>query len=873
MGLRVQLFLRFFIPLILTTSLVIGLSYYFTKDYEDLVRSQFRDYRSHIDDFYILQNDMFINISQNYILTAYSAVALSQNLLQNYLRNDLNVKTNFTGVENSYNYYHTSDILSQNHSVWNLNPCSTTYHSLIYHKDARNSLLYSGIVNTVMRPYIRGSEKYYSYIPEYVMGYDSDLFYSRKYNLNYSTDCTCIDYLYKSCSDPLDLSQQEWYNKMNEYLYDRIHIVNPYVSKISDGSELVLQRACGKFYSEYESIGGMCVGINSGEMIAYQYHHIYNGIEMLRTDSYVLNYEGYLSFYIGLNASFYDQIMLADVEFENFDDPNRLIFEQKLNKTVSQIRNGDTRPNQQFKYTGPNGNEKIATLNTIFKTYTDVIFVNTVENYRKSIEADKTEDAIYAVIQLVVLIYLSSLILLGAALFYLNLAIYELITLAVRDYAQQLRDIETGLRDGFTKNTVISCKEISILNEMFEQIVIIYILQDLRNFRDLKGSIRIYKDGLKMFKVTNNFKGIYLCGYHLGLLYMQLSQFNSAALTFETCLEALESTELKGESIGRVISCISLAYIMSGQLNNLNKLFRSFDSVLTGEDLKTQLLCECDYLESEGFPLRNLIQVLQLYIDKEQDSILLTKYYYYKALMYKQDTSHRQSFKFLNKALYSGPVFDPRLRVMILKEIRNLMIMYEWEVKSVDNYLSSLQDVDVNVVFIIAMKISNSEVYQDMIRCVREFKRKGDRMYYNACRDDGVHEISRNSRDSEIFSESDECALYDAIAFAISNLNKLDQKTTRNSWVVILTEKQETNSLTSINELITFNSVASINYLLLSDLNSTGLEAFLDRSSRSYRSESLSSSSLYLSIKYLFSMRYDKTTFISERFLYSSHLI
>lgn len=872
MGLRLQLLLRFNLPLLVLTSLVMGIHYLLVYDYEDMIEAQFSDYRSHLKEFYNLQNDMFVEICRWYLVTAYSSLNLSSELFYKAYHDEGIVKSGFTGTERAYNYYKTPTLLNPTHSAWNLDPCINSYKELKEYPDGSNSLRYSGIIETVMRPFIRANVNYYDYISEFEIGYESSLSYMSGYNRTRSKECTCKDYVRGKCSNPFNFNQEEWYNDIKISQDNQPLLLNPYISRIRKEDD-ILQRVCKELYGD-EFIGVICVGLYSVKLFSMQYYGILDELKLLYSDSYIINPAKYLSFYPHFNHSFYDKKHLSDIEFPNTadTDTHKSEFEHKLDIDLDYIIDGrETTTN--FKFTGYEDTKKRATL-TLIPDTNKAIFVNTVKDFLKNVQADRTEHGVYAAIQFVGAIYTGLMALLLVGLAYINIGIYERITASLRDYADQLRDIKLGTKDGFTRQAKWSCKEIIGLDQIFEKIVIIYQLQDSKNFNNEHKAIRIYLEGFRIFKMSCNYKGMYACGYHLGLIYMQLCEYSSAALVFENCLELLKSIELQDEPKGRLISCISIAYYFSGQVDKMNQLFRSFENTLIGDDLKIQLLCECDFLESEGFPLRNLIQLISLFIDKENDSILLQRYYYYKGMMYKQECNTHKVFKFLNKALYSGSIFDPKLRILILTEIREIMIRYEWEVKSVDAYLRSLHDLPVNIEIILALCKDKKNLYLSMMEIIEEYSRKVDRISINVCKGDNImNAMPRNSTDIEMFDDSRECVLYDSIAHAISKLKQKIRNRPANSWILILTDKSECGSLTRLQELITFNSLSHINYVLLSDLPSSGLEKFLERSFRYYRAESLSISYLPLAIKYIFSMRYPNSTFLSERFLYSSHLI
>jgi hypothetical protein len=870
MGLRLQLLLRFNLPLLILSSVVMGIHYLFINDYRDFIETHFSDYRSHLKDFYDLQNDMFVEICHGYLSTAYNSVNLSAELLHKAYHEEGVVKPYFRGTERAYNYYKAPALFNATHSVWNLDPCINSYKELQDYPDASNSLKYSGIIETVIRPYLRANERYYNFISEFEIGYESSLSYMSGYNRTESKQCVCKEYVRGRCSNPFDFTKEDWYNDIKQVQDNQAHLLNPYISIIMEGDD-ILQRVCRELHTN-QFLGVICIGLYSNKLLSRQYYGILKELKLLYSDSYIINPEKYISFYPHFNHSFYDKKHLSDIEFPNTNDSRKIELKHRMDRALDSMIYGNT-SHTEFYYTANDDSEKVATLSLIPET-NKVIFLNTVRNVLKDVQADHTEYEIYAAIQFIASVYTGLMVLLLVGLAYINLSMYEMVIASLRDYAEQLEDIKTGVRDGFTRKAIWSCKEIGGLDRLFEKIVIIYLLQDTKNFNNEQKAIRIYIEAFRVFKNSRNKTGMYACGYHLGLIYMQLSEYKSAALVFEKCLELFKSGELQDDSKGRLISCISLAYYLSGQVDKMNQLFRSFENTLTGNDLKVQLLCECDFLECEGFPLRDLIELLSLFIDKENDSIILQRYYYYKAMMYKQESNTRKQFKFLNKALYSGRLFDPKLRVLILGEIREIMIMYEWEVKSVDAYLGSLHDLPVNIEIILALKKDKKEFYFNMMEIIEEYTRKVDRISINLCKGDNIiNAVPSKSREIEMFDDATECVLYDSLAHTISQLKQKVRHRPANSWILILTDKSERGSMTRLNELITFNLLCQINYVLLSDLSSSGLEKFLERSFRYYRADGLSISDLPLAIQYIFSMRYPASTFISERFLYSSHLI
>jgi hypothetical protein len=124
------------------------------------------------------------------------------------------------------------------------------------------------------------------------------------------------------------------------------------------------------------------------------------------------------------------------------------------------------------------------------------------------------------------------------------------------------------------------------------------------------------------------------------------------------------------------------------------------------------------------------------------------------------------------------------------------------------------------------------------------------------------------------FKDSDRSYIHEGFQRAISLMRKIREERVRsNLWIVILNDKEFSMNPAAAKNLQLVSQELCISYAVITKLSQEAFLQITDKAARAIQYENFESEYTESMVKFIFSMRYELNTFISERFLYATYLI
>jgi hypothetical protein len=897
MELKWRFALQISLPIIFCTFMTIVLSLYnsYTEFYyiidrvtNDMTRSQLSVFDA---ESLLIQETV-----TRFFYLANQPVLLASDLRHRLVTNYSLVKAKFSGDMHSLNskYYEMgyypieldpSCNCSYKYSTWYYDDEILVLEDLKKIRVPNNHYILASSLKTVLSPYMR--VKYNnanSLFEDFYIGFYSGLYYqfpTRYVGVFREYDCTA----------PRDVCDQDrkctkyevkcryWYNQtLIEGTYRKPSFLLPctYNSRI-------LQESCMALWESSENFmtGSMCVEVNTYPFYIFQNEYLFGLRKSIKVYAYTMDSNQTVIYHPNIKLTsqeFYFNLNITQVEFTNSSSTEAKEFSQQMDEAIKIL---EKHPNskQSFRYTGNDQEKMIVTLLPVAEGLGRDLYILGIamEDDALTRRIDMLEDDVEN--DLIYVSMLSGLVLLSVVLMFakLNYAIIKFIMNPFYDLTKKLEKLENGYNVSFLNEGNCVCYEISKLCEVFEKFKTITLMDDTRHFNSYEAALSIYTNALRLFEEVSNFKGIYYCCYHLGLLYCQSGTYNRSANMLDRCIQIASERGFRCSSLHTITAGLIISYRNLDLASNIHVLFAEIQYFILESDLAGYILLECEYRISKGYPIHNFISILKEQISDPSNEPYLQKYYYYKGLMHKYNRMFKSSAICFHKALLSSQHFDPHLRLSILTNLQELYAevcrLDSINIPWITRYISSLSKTQVDIVIIHAISQSKSNNYIKLVKQLFKYAESGDRHSYIACNDRSVifnlNEESEETICNKI-DDSDTCVLYDSIADAVRVFECSDKESDR--WIVIMNNKIEKGSSHSLQNLISLYLDMDVNFLIYSEHEIYGLDLLLEGGGRSVVYQEISERTLDEGVRFLYCMRADPDIKISEKSIYSSYL-
>jgi len=209
--------------------------------------------------------------------------------------------------------------------------------------------------------------------------------------------------------------------------------------------------------------------------------------------------------------------------------------------------------------------------------------------------------------------------------------------------------------------------------------------------KDYTGSEVLIFEALTIFKKLNKNKNIYHCYNYLGLIYMNLEEFDKAIYYHNKALEYLNKVDDKGIFKEWGLSNLGLTY---QKLKNYKKAIESFEKALGNSDLKerninfyARLIDNIAYTKFLNEDTTNIVQdfTKSLYIRdslKNISGVVINKRHLSEFYAYKLDT--------VNSILFANEAFDLADQVDNNRDkLESLLLLSKVDTKNASNYLAN----------------------------------------------------------------------------------------------------------------------------------------------------------------------------------------
>lgn len=739
------------------------------------------------------------------------------------------------------------------------------------------------LVQTVFQASINSNDDTYSNIfKEMHLGFKSNLvMIYPAVNRTIFTDYDCTK-TSDTCKDigkcyGYVLECRYWYSISMKVHSNELVLLKPYNRPVKENIEPV-QKACMKLpgKTKTEIIGVACMGYITNNLLVNSFESIFEVVNGMSISFFVSDTDGYIIYHPNISL-FKDSdlinVTVTDMLFYNESGQEKDDFQDDYNIGLEKLKNSNV---YEFTYIQNKEKQIMRLINSEDRDGNLLGIIGFHIEYgvidrRATIIEQEINDFLnlgvyFCVIMIVLFITSFSFLSYGGILYF---------TYAIDQCSYEINQIKSGIKLKYEVKPLSQSKEITILNEVFQRLAIIYVLDNDQNLTEIEQTIAIYEEAFEIFHKLCNHKGTYAVGYHLGMLYMQNQNFKFAIMAFENCIKLAKSNFIETDSLGRVLACLLQAYYMVENSDSIQLLFRNFDDVLSENDIKTQLLLECDYIEFNGLPLRDYLAVVKQNIDPETDNILHQKYYYYKTLMYFHQKIYPKALKTIEKSLKSGKVFDPQLRMLILKKLKEILSEFDISWGWIDKYLKSLKDEPVDLIILSALSIHKSSFYFELMRRIYPFSKSEDTVTHFICNSaEALLDEHPKKYSKRKFSSLPESCLHKGWKAAIDFMrDRRKIKENSNFWIVILNDKPFTAEQFDVENVNAVSKELGISYGIISNTSIEAFQKLADKSVRSITYEEFDSDFIERMLKFIFCMRYEINTFISERFLYATYLV
>lgn len=823
-------------------------------------------------------------------------ILLASDLRHRLLTNSSLVKPSFSGDKHTLNskYYEMgyfpieldpSCNCSYKYSTWYYDEEILVLEDLKRMRIPNNHYILASSLKTVLSPYMRVRyNETTSLYEDFYIGFYSGLYYqypSRYEGIFLDYDCTADQDVCdhnRKCKN-YEVECRYWYNQtLVEGNYRKPSFLLPCKYNLK-----ILQESCMALWESSENfmIGSMCVEVNTYPFYIYQNKYLDALRKSIKLYVYTMNSNQTVIYHPNIRETsqeYYFNLTITQLEFTNTSSTNAKQFSHQMDEAINTLEKYP-KSKQSFRYTGNDQDKMIVTLLPIAKGLGSDLYILGIamEDDALTEEIEMLENDVEG--ELLCFSMLSGVLLLFVVLMFakLNYEIIKIIMNPFYDLTKKLEMSASGNNVSFVNEWNCVCYEIYKLCEVFEKFKTITLLDDIRHFNSYEAALTIYTKALRLFEEVNNYKGIYYCCYHLGLLYCQSQTYIRAASMLERCIQIATERGFRCSSLHTITAGLIISYRNLDLSSKIHFLLADVQYFILESDLARFILLECEYRISKGYPIHNFISILKEQISDPSNEQYLQKYYYYKGLMHKYDRMFKSSAVCFHKALVSSSHFDPYLRLSILINLQELYaeacridsINIPWITK----YISSLSQTRVDIVIIHAISSSKSNIYIKLVKQLFQYASIGDRHSYIACNDNSViFNLNDESEDTVCnkMDESDTCVLYDSLADAVRVFDCSDKESDR--WIVIMNSKIEKGSLHSLQNLINLYSDMNVNFLIYSELEIYGLDLLLEEGGRLIVYQEISESSLDEGVRYLHCMRAHPDIKISEKCIYTSFL-
>jgi hypothetical protein len=243
--------------------------------------------------------------------------------------------------------------------------------------------------------------------------------------------------------------------------------------------------------------------------------------------------------------------------------------------------------------------------------------------------------------------------------------------------------------------------------------------------------------------------------------------------------------------------------------------------------------------------------------------------------MYSHERNYAHALKALEKCLKAGIIFDPQIRELLLKKLQEILSEFDISWSWVERYIESLKDKPIDIVILSSVCPEKAQFYFEMMRRIYQYQREEDSITHFICNSEETS-LDRDPVKYSIrkFKDSDRSYIHEGFQRAISLMRKIREERVRsNLWIVILNDKEFSMNPAAAKNLQLVSQELCISYAVITKVSQEAFLQITDKAARAIQYENFESEYIESMVKFIFSMRYELNTFISERFLYATYLI
>lgn len=650
MSLRLRFGIYFGLPqTVFSLLLIIGvyavLYFFYFSLKDELISSLLEDKQ----EIFLLASDYTGMQSIEFLKVNGQSMSIISTLIHKYQAGQLRVKNSLSrastinGIVFETNHSFNTSYVYDKRPTWYLNNYTDSEHDLIYQQDAKQDLHMSKVLNSVLNPYLN-TQKY----SKFYVGYSSELYFNGPTNYTfgvYRNDTCSSTSAYKypdECGCSYNVTCSEWYSIAYNSILDYPILSYPIYDLYQEIPE---QLICQGFQEDNEYRCSVCMVFNLTDLLGEKFSDF-----SMSDITYITDTSGDVIYrydtYVGNKSIMYyeykdDQNTQFAVDFKNRILPLFGLEYAEFSKYTSS--HGATNLIRTYPL--------IISNSTIPHFYTLAMIIPEAVIMKHLEEADRyLEDLLY----FQGIIYMAILALCHLLTFIITYYIAVLLSAQYDDLIHKLKDIEKGVYTESENRWSYSCREINEIYKVFNNLAVIYRLNDSRQFECIQNAIELYTRAKVLFHSVENGLALYYTHYHLGLAYMQIMDYKLAAIEFEECL-SLGNKEVHDKiSLYRVCTGLIIAYTKLKDIDKVMILFRIIYDKLEAENAEKEvynfLLVECYCKIKSLFPVRDILSIVKSGI-QNLDDISLQLYYYYKAKYRISEGMHKSALKALVKSL------------------------------------------------------------------------------------------------------------------------------------------------------------------------------------------------------------------------------
>lgn len=375
--------------------------------------------------------------------------------------------------------------------------------------------------------------------------------------------------------------------------------------------------------------------------------------------------------------------------------------------------------------------------------------------------------------------------------------------------------------------------EVASLYKVFDELRVVMRFSDLENIEMTKATL-ITSQALNLFTKFGNKKGMKVCYRQLGYIFYKRELWEDSAEYLGKALELAEDMDqLDDLTKAKMKAELANAMIKAGvNQKEALALFIKAQEVVSRYNKEEEILsCLLDITEElyekkyDDYELIKLIEKTMGSLFILDKNIVMQRYYYIKALYYRNLGKDKTACQYFLSALEDFPVYLPSVRTRSIDAL-NEIFSYNIKEKINLNLTSYKNTIKKDIVLIVCSSLSTGPISNAMCYHLKSILKSHDRIsllqFHSECK--VVFNLTKLPK--QIFNlqkfetNFDKVLLYDCIVLGIKqlSLNKMFrcEMEIRQEWMIVITDFDDFGSVASFDKVVELVRENGINLVIAS---------------------------------------------------------